>query len=109
MGRRALTVRPVNSLWPSALLGCLGREPDRERGAATLRGGLQDEVAAHRPAQLARDVQPEARALAGGPVRATFEPAEQPLAVVLGDARAVVGDGEQEVVRPGLEGDRGVD
>ena len=57
---------------------------------------LEHEVAAHRPAQLARDVQPEPAAVVGGPLGAALEAPEEPASIRLGDARPVVGDRQPE-------------
>ena len=75
--------------------------------AAPLPGSrrLEDEVAAHRPAQLARDVEPEAAALVGRPGRAAREALEQPLAILLRDAAAMVRDGDAEVAGLGIDRD----
>src|SRR5262245_55514311 len=61
----------------SGLLGRLPGEPDDEARTGARRGRRQLEVAVHRPAQLARHVQPEAGALARGPRCAAFEPEEE--------------------------------
>ena len=67
-------------------------------------GRLEHEVAAHRPAQLARDVEPEAAALVGRPRRRRARSAgtaarDRPRAT----PRAVVGDGDAEVAGLGVD------
>ena len=73
------------------------------------RDGLQFQLAAHRAAQGTGGVEAQAGALAGGAAGAALEATEQALAVLVGDAGAVVSDGDQEVLGLGLEGNHGVD
>ena len=87
----------------------LAREGQPEgRPAAGLRW-VEDEVAAHRAHQGARDVQPEAAAVAAGAAGvAALEPPEQPRPVAVVEAAAVVRDGRPQgpLFRVGTDLDR---
>ncbi len=80
------------------LLGRLARQVDAEGGAPIRRGRLEDEVAVHRPAQLARDVEPQAAAVVRRPLGPALEPPEQAGPVGLASRRPVVGDRQPDRV-----------
>src|SRR5438046_2462525 len=61
----------------SVLFGRLPRQHDRKRGPTGGARRLEHQVAAHRPAQLAGDVQPQAAALVGPARLAADEALEQ--------------------------------
>src|SRR5439155_10036920 len=78
----------------------LARQIDAEGGSAVGSRRLEDQVAAHRQAQLTRDVQSEPAAIIGGPIRSALEPPEEPASVGLRDPRTMAGDRYPEAVCP---------
>src|SRR5207247_8952070 len=87
----------------------LARQIDAEGGSAVGSRRLEDQVAAHRQAQLTRDVQSEPAAIIGGPIRSALEPPEEPASVGLRDPRTMVGDRQPEAVRAGRRLGRDLD
>ncbi len=89
----------------SAFLGELGGQAKGEDRAVIGRARLEEQLAAHGPAQLPRDIQAETAALVGRPLGAAHEPTEQPQSILLGDAWTAVGQGHAQARRRAVRGD----
>src|ERR1035437_4393276 len=91
--RKALAAATVRL---ALVAGRLARKRDPERGSRPLAGRLENELAAHLPQQVSRDIQAQARAVAADLCSTAGEAGENSFSVCRRNSRAVVGDGEAE-------------